>query len=72
MHTLRLEVEDTIIDKVMLFLQKLPNDKVRIKEEITQPKTDIESSVKQAVKELNMIKKGRLEAQPIEKLLNAL
>jgi len=34
MHTLRLEVEDTIIDKVMLFLQKLPTNEVRIKEEI--------------------------------------
>jgi len=38
MHTFKLEVEDTIVDKVMMYLQQLPKDKVRVKEE--QSKSD--------------------------------
>lgn len=34
MHTLKLEVEDSVIDKVKLLLKQLPKNKVRIQEEI--------------------------------------
>ena len=40
MHTLKLEIEDTVFDKVMMFLQNLPKNEVRIKEDIVDSKNE--------------------------------
>lgn len=33
MHTLKIEVDDSVFDKVVMFLKQLPSNKVTIKEE---------------------------------------
>jgi hypothetical protein len=34
MHSIRLEIEDSVFDKVIYFLQNLPKDEVKIVEEL--------------------------------------
>lgn len=46
MHTLKLEVNDTIFDKVMLFLNNLPKNDVKL---------TVESTIKSKPKKLNSI-----------------
>jgi len=35
MHTIKLQVEDSVLDKVIYFLKHLPKDEVKIVEDIT-------------------------------------
>ncbi|MGE0737783.1 hypothetical protein [Sulfurimonas sp.] len=73
MKTLTLEIRDeTIFEKVIWMLQHFKNDGLIIKEDVYPTQEDAKSSIKRAVNELNMAKDGKLNAKPIEDLLNAL
>lgn len=73
MKTLTLEIKDeTIAEKIMWMLQHFKNDGLIIKENQTNTKDDLKTSIKQSVDELNMITSGKLKAKPIEELLNAI
>ena len=73
MKTLTLEIKDeTVVEKIMWLLQHFTNDGLVIKEDVYPTQEDAKSSIKRAVNELNMAKDGKLNAKPIEDLLNAL
>jgi len=72
MRAYRLEVEENIVDKVLWMLNHFQNDGLILKEEVSEAKVDVKSSIQQAVLEMNMIKDGKLKARPVEDLLNAL
>ena len=40
MHSIRLEIEDSVFDKVIYFLQNLPKDEVKIVEELKNHKSN--------------------------------
>ena len=44
MHSIRLDVQDTVLNKLMIFLQNLPKNEVRIIEDIVITQQDKESS----------------------------
>jgi len=73
MNTLTLEIEDrTIADKIIWMLQHFKGEGLVIKEEFNSQQSAINTSIKQAVNEINMVNNGSLQAQPVENLLNAL
>ncbi len=49
MHSIRLEIEDSVFDKVIYFLQNLPKDEVKIVEE-TKNKVDKSSKTESDIK----------------------
>jgi len=49
MHSIRLEIEDSVFEKVIYFLKNLPEDEVKIVEEIknqNSKSSEIESDIK--------------------------
>ncbi len=53
-------------------LQHFKDDGLVIKEQTDSPQSDIKKSIKQSVNEINMVKNGKLQAKPVEDLLNVL
>lgn len=69
-YTIEIQQEN-VAEKVLWFLKHIKDEGVVIKENHLENQ-EIKDSIKQAVNELNLIKQGKLEARPIEDLLNAL
>ncbi len=42
MHSIRLEIKDSVFDKVIYFLQNLPSDEVKIIEEIKSKNIELD------------------------------
>ena len=73
MKTYILDIEnENIIDKVLWMLNHFKDDGIIIREASSDTNINIESSIKQAVNEINMVKANELQAKPVEDLLNAL
>jgi hypothetical protein len=56
MHTIRLDIDDTIFDKFMVFLELLPKDKVSVTQEYDTPSISFEEAelkVKNAVNNIS-------------------
>jgi len=68
-YTLEIQNE-SVADKVLWVLSQFKNAGVDIKEEDNN--ISINSSIKQAVNEINMVKSGKLKAKSVDCLLNAL
>mgnify|MGYP007084936120 CR=1 FL=1 len=69
-YTLHIE-HSSVAEKVIWLLNHFQNEGVTIKENDSAVR-DIKNSIKQAVNEINMVKSGKLEARPVDDLLNAL
>ena len=62
---------ETVVDKVLWMLKHFKEDGVSLNELNTET-IDIATTVQKAVNEVNLIKSGQLDAQPVEDLLNAI
>ncbi len=69
-YTLQIE-HSSVAKKVIWLLKHFHNEGVTIRENDSVA-GDIKNSIKQAVNEINMVKSGKLEARPVDDLLNAL
>ena len=69
-YTLEIEKEN-VAEKVIWLLKHFKDEGITIKEN-NSVNQEVKNSITQAVNEMNMIKKGKIEAKPIEDLLNAL
>ena len=69
-YTLEIEQEN-VAEKVIWLLKNFKDEGITIKENYSVNQ-EVKNSITQAVNEMNMIKKGKIEAKPIEDLLNAL
>ena len=69
-YTLEIEQEN-VAEKVICLLKHFKDEGITIKENYSVNQ-EVKNSITQAVNEMNMIKKGKIEAKPIEDLLNAL
>ena len=72
MKSYTLEIEhESVAEKVIWLLKHFKDEGITIKENYSVNQ-EVKNSITQAVNEMNMIKKGKIEAKPIEDLLNAL
>ena len=69
-YTLEIEQEN-VAEKVIWLLKHFKDEGITIKEN-NSVNQEVKNSITHAVNEMNMIKKGKIEAKPIEDLLNAL
>lgn len=68
-YTLQIQNE-SLASKVVWLLNHFKGEGLTIKE--VDDTSEVKASIKQSVHELNMVKTGKLEAQPVSRLLNAL
>ena len=60
MHTIQLKIDDTIFDKVMTMLASLPQDKVKVEENIYYcPAITIEEAKQKVSQAINNIEKDK-------------
>lgn len=73
MHTLHINVDDSIFDKFMGLLEILPQDKVEVTSKGEYPSISFEEAQKKVHKAVNSISKdsGLPLEQAIEKVLNS-
>ena len=69
-YTIEIQQEG-VAEKVLWFLKHFKDEGIEIKENVLENQ-ELRNSIKQAVNELNLVKQGKLEAKPVEDLLNAL
>jgi len=70
-YTLEIQNE-SVAEKVLWMLKHFQDEGISIKENNTNNDDELKNSLKQSVREINQIKQEKLEAKPIEDLLNAL
>lgn len=69
MQTYRLKIaNDSVAEKILWLLNSFKDHGVTIEKESDATK----ESIKQSVKEMNLVKSGKLEAKPLNELLDAL
>jgi hypothetical protein len=71
MHTLTLHIPDGQFPNILSELNKFKDIKIEYHSD-DKNKEEIKEEIRQAVKELNLIKKGKLKARPARELLNEL
>ena len=62
-----LDIRDSKVPFVMELLQNLPFVKTEL---VNNEKKQLTKEIKQALKELKMVRSGKLKARPVEDLLN--
>lgn len=73
MHTVTIDVpNESILNKILSVLNNFKSDGVIIRENDSLSPIEVESSVAEAVRQMNLIKEGKLKARPIEELLSEL
>jgi len=71
MHTVTIDVpNESILNKILSVLNNFKSDGVIIREDDSLSPIEVESSVAEAVRQMNLIKEGKLKARPIEELLS--
>ena len=71
MKTYTLQIHNESLEsKVIWLLKHFANDGLEFKEVINT--SEAKKSLKTSIHELNMVKSGKIEAQPVSNLLNAL
>lgn len=73
MHTVTIDVpNESILNKILLVLNNFKSEGVVIREDDSLSPMEVENSIAKAVRQMNLIKKGKLKARPIEELLSEL
>ncbi|MCX6077337.1 MAG: hypothetical protein NTW78_10720 [Campylobacterales bacterium] len=73
MHTVTIDIpNESILNKILSMLNNFKSEGVVIREDDSLSPIEVENSLSEAVRQMNLIKEGKLKARPIEELLNEL
>lgn len=73
MHTVTIDIpNESILNKILSMLNNFKSEGVVIREDDSLSPIEVENSITEAVRQMNLIKEGKLKARPIEELLNEL
>lgn len=71
MYTATIDVpNESILNKILLVLNNCKSEGVVIREDDSLSPIEVENSIAEAVRQMNLIKEGKLKARPIEELLS--
>ncbi len=73
MHTVTIDIpNESILNKILSMLNSFKSEGIVIREDNSLSPIEVENSIAEAVRQMSLIKEGKLKARPIEELLNEL